>query len=99
METRRPKGEVFSYNFEFFRLPLVLITVYLHGKNVLYLFYNIAMSKARRIREISVFTSGGKFSVFTLSHVNTALNQSTFRIHKCYIIYNIYLLYSPLQVC
>ena len=62
------------------------ITVYQHGKNVLYLFYNIAMSKARRIREISVFTSGGKFSVFTLSYANTALNQSAFRIHKCYII-------------
>ena len=44
------------------------------------------MSKVRRIREISVFTSGGKFSVFTLSYVNTALNQSAFRIHKCYII-------------
>ena len=48
--------------------------------------WNIAMSKARRIRKISVFTSGGKFSVFTLSYVNTALNQSAFRIHKCYII-------------
>ena len=44
------------------------------------------MSKARRIQKISVFTSGGKFSVFTLSYVNTALNQSAFRIHKCYII-------------
>ena len=63
------------------------ITVYQHGK----MFYNffIAMSKARRIRKISVFTSGGKFSVFTLSHVNTALNQSAFRIHKCYIIMSI----------
>ena len=40
-------------------------------------YYNIAMSKARRIRKISVFT---------LSYVNTALNQSAFRIHKCYII-------------
>ena len=50
------------------------------------IFYNIAMSKARRIRKISVFTVGGKFSVFTLSYVNTALNQSAFTIHKCYII-------------
>ena len=33
-----------------------------------------------------MFTSGGKFSVFTLSYVNTALNQSAFRIGKCYII-------------
>ena len=37
-------------------------------------------------RRISVFTSDGKFSVFTLSFVNTALNQSSFRIYKCYII-------------
>ena len=44
------------------------------------------MPKARRIRKISVFTSGGKFSVFTLSYVNTALNQSAFRIYKCYIM-------------
>ena len=44
------------------------------------------MSNAQKIRKISVFTSGGKFSVFTLSHVNTALKQSAFRIHKCYII-------------
>ena len=42
------------------------------------------MSKARRIRKISEFTSGR--SVFTLRYVNTALNQSAFRIHKCYII-------------
>ena len=44
------------------------------------------MSKARRIRKISVFASGGKFSVFTLSYVNMAVNQSALRIHKCYII-------------
>ena len=50
------------------------ITVYQYAKSVLYLFYNIAMSKARRIRKISVFTSGGKFPVFTLSYVNTVLN-------------------------
>ena len=30
--------------------------------------------------------SDGKFSVFTISYVNTALNQSTFRSRKCYII-------------
>ena len=40
------------------------------------------MSKARRIREISVFTSGGKFPVLTLSYINTALSQSAFRIYK-----------------
>ena len=44
------------------------------------------MSKARRIRKFSVFTSGGKFPVLTLSYINTALSQSAFRIYKCYII-------------
>ena len=44
------------------------------------------MSKVRRIRKISVFTSGGKFPVLTLSYINTALSQSAFRIYKCYII-------------
>ena len=34
VETRRPQGGVFSYNFD--------ITVYQYGKNVLYFFYNIA---------------------------------------------------------
>jgi hypothetical protein len=62
------------------------ITIYQYGKNVLYFFYNLAMSKARRIRKISVFTSGGKFPVLTLSYINTALSQSAFRIYKCYII-------------
>ena len=62
------------------------ITIYQYGKNVLYFFYNIAMSKARRKRKISVFTSGGKFPVLTLSYINTALSQSAFRIYKCYII-------------
>ena len=52
-------------------------------------FYNIAMSKARRIRKFSMFTSGEKFSVFILSYVNTALNQSEFRIHKFYIIIHV----------
>ena len=82
-----PKGKSVFIQFRIFPTSTsVDITVYQHGKNVLYLFYNIAMSKAQRIREISVFTSGGKFSVFTLSYVNTALNQSVFKIHKCYII-------------
>ena len=35
--------------------------------------------------------SHGKFSVFTLSYVNTALNQQEFRIHKCYIIIAFYI--------
>jgi hypothetical protein len=45
------------------------ITIYQYGKNVLYFFYNIAVSKARRIRKISLFTSGGKFPVLTLSYI------------------------------
>ena len=52
------------------------------------------MSKARRIRKISVFTSGGKFFVFTLSYVNTALNQSAFRIRKCYILKHVSVMHS-----
>jgi hypothetical protein len=62
------------------------ITIYQNGTNVLYFYYNIAMSKARRIRNSSVFTSGGKFPVLTLSYINTALRQSAFRIYKCYSI-------------
>ena len=65
-------------------------------KKCFIIFFNIAMSKARRIGKISVFTSGGKFSVFTLSYVNTALNQSAFRIHKCYIIIKKYETFSVL---
>jgi hypothetical protein len=61
------------------------ITIYQYGKNVLYFFYNIAMSKVRRIRKISVFTSDRKFPVLTSSYINTALNQSAFRIYKSYI--------------
>jgi hypothetical protein len=44
------------------------------------------MSKARRKIKISVFTSGGKFPVLTLSYINTALSQSAFSVYKCYII-------------
>ena len=47
------------------------ITVYLYGKNVLYFFYNIAQKNTKLLQ----WMSGGKFSVFTLSYVNTALNR------------------------
>ena len=64
-----------------------IIKLYINTEKMFYIFfYNIAMSKARRIRKISVFTSGGKFPVLTLSYINTALGQSAFRIYKCYII-------------
>jgi hypothetical protein len=82
-----PEGRSVFKQFRVFPTSTsVDITIYQYGKNVLYFFYNIAMSKARRIRKISVFTSGGKFPVLTLSYINTALSQSAFRIYKCYII-------------
>jgi hypothetical protein len=86
------RAECFHTISSFPNSTSVDITIYQYGKNVLYIFYNIAMSKARRIRKISVFTSGGKFPVLTLSYINTALRQSAFRIYKCYII-NHYSLY------
>ena len=58
------------------------ITVYLYGKNVLYFFYNIAQKNTKILQ----WMSGMKFSVFTSSYINTALNQSAIRIYKCYII-------------
>ena len=58
------------------------ITEYLYGKNVLYFFYNMAQKNTKLLQ----WMSKGKFSVFTSSYVNTALNQSAIRIHKCYSI-------------
>ena len=87
VETRRPQGGVTGRSvFTKFRVfPIstsVDITVYLYGKNVSYFFYNIAQKNTKLLP----WMSDGKFSVFTSSYVNTALNQSAFRIHKCYII-------------
>ena len=87
VETRRPQGGVFSpLVFTKFRVfPIstsVDITVYQHGKNVLYFFDNIAQKSTKLFQCMS----GGKFSVFTSSYVNTALDQSAIRIHKCYNI-------------
>ena len=53
-------------------------------KKVLYFFYNIAQKNTKLLR----WMGNGKFSVFTLSYVNMAINQSAFRILKCYIIKN-----------
>ena len=80
------RAECFHTISSFPNSTSVDITIYQYGKNVLYIFYNIAMSKVRRIRKTSVFTSGGKFPVLTLSYINTVLSQSAFRIYKCYII-------------
>ena len=90
------RAECFHTISSFPNSTSVDITIYQYGKNVLYFFYNIAMSKARRIRKISVFTSSGKFPVLTLSYINTALSQSAFRIYKCYIIINKYKTFSVL---
>ena len=91
METRRPKvpeGWSVFIQFRIFPTSTSVNILYISiRKKVLYLFYNIVMSNARMIRKISVFTSAWReFSVFTLSYVSTALKQSAFRIHKCYII-------------
>ena len=74
-----PAGRSVFTQFRVFPIfTSVDITVYQYGKNILYFFYNIAQ---RTFTE-----SGGKFSVLTLSYINTALSQSAFRIYKCYII-------------
>ena len=70
------------HNLSFFQFPLVLILLYINRKIFLYFFYNTAQNNTKLLQ----WTSDGKFSVFTLSYVNTALNQSSFRIHKFYII-------------
>jgi hypothetical protein len=73
-------------NFEFSQFHECWYNYISIRKKCFIFFYNIAMSKARRIRKISVFTSGGKFHVLTLSYINTVLSQSAFRIYKCYTI-------------
>ena len=68
-----PEGRSVFTQFRVFPISTsVDITIYQYGKNVLYLFYNIAQ------RNIN--------SVLTLSYINTALSQSAFRIYKCHII-------------
>ena len=52
-----------------------------------YYIYNIAQENTKLFQ----WMSKGKFSMFTSSYVNTAINQSAFRILKCYII-NIYMI-------
>jgi hypothetical protein len=70
-----PLGRSVFTQFRVFPISTsVDITIYQYGKNVLYLFYNIAQ---RNIKTVSVLT---------LSYINTALSQSAFRIYKCYII-------------
>jgi hypothetical protein len=40
VKTLRPSGVVFPHNFEFSQFPLVLITVYQHGKCFIFVKYN-----------------------------------------------------------
>ena len=78
-----PAGWSVFTKFRVFRISTsVDITVYSYGKNVLDICYNIAQENTKLLQ----WMSDGKFSVFTLSHANTLLNQSAFRIHKCYIV-------------
>ena len=78
-----PAGRTVFTQFRVFPISTIFdITVYQNGKNVLYFFYNIAQKNTKLLQWIS----DRKFPVFTLSYVNTALNQSAFRIHKRYII-------------
>ena len=78
-----PAGQSVFIKFRVFRISTnVDTTVNLYGKNVLYFFYNIAQENTKLLQ----WMSGGKFSVFASNYVNTALNQSAIRIHKCYII-------------
>ena len=72
-----PAGRSVFTQFQIF--TSVDITVYQHGKNVLYFFYNIAQRTLTEVwREI--------FRVDIELYINTALSQSAFRIYKCYII-------------
>ena len=78
-----PTGRSVFTKFRVFPISTsVNITVYQPGKNVLYFFYNIAQKSTNLLQCMS----GGKFSAFTSSYVDTALDQSAIRIHKCYII-------------
>ena len=78
-----PAGRSVFTKFRVFPISTsVDITVYQHGKNALHFFYNIAKKNTKLLQCMS----GGKFSVFISSYVNTALDQSAIRIHKCYVI-------------
>ena len=87
-------GSVFT-KFRVFPISTsVDITVYQHGKNVLYFFYNIAQENTKLLQ----WLRNRKYSVFTSSYANTAINQSAFRILKCYIIMS-HTLYHMLHGC
>ena len=54
-------------------------------KNFFLFFYNLAKNIKYNITLLNL-KRGGKFSVLTLSYVNTALSQLAFKVYKCYII-------------
>jgi hypothetical protein len=77
-EKLKPEGRRVFPQFRVFPISTsVDITVYQYGKNVLYLFYNIAQRNIKKFSDVSVLI---------LSYINTALSQSAFTIYKCYII-------------
>ena len=76
-----PTGQSDFNNFRVFP-----ISTSLYGKIVLFFFYNIGPENTKLLQRMSK----GKFSMFTLSYVNMALNQSATRIHKCYILSDSY---------
>ena len=80
-----PEGRSVFTQFRVFPIStsVDITTIYQYGKNVLYLFYNIAQRNIKK----EIFR---RFRVLTLSYINTAPSQSAFRIYKCYIIIFIY---------
>ena len=52
-------------------------------------YFIFLLSYSTKNTKVPEWMSDGKFSVFTSSYVNTPLNQSAFRIHKCHIIHKI----------
>ena len=81
------------------------ITVYQHGKMLYNFFYNIAMLKARRIQKNSVFTSGGKFSVLTLSYVKSKHFRTLLQLRKAkekrlwLVFFKLFLTLATCQAC
>ena len=84
-----PEGRSVFTQFRVFPISTsVDITIYQYGKNVLYLFYNIAQRNInkeifRRFRvDIELYQHGKRQSAFN----QRSKRQSAFRIYKCYII-------------
>ena len=71
-----PEGRSVFTEFRVFPISTsVDITVYQHGKNVLYFFYNIVQRNIKYNISLLILRSGGKFSVLTLSCKNFRLQK------------------------